>query len=221
VVAGLEDTGSRPIYVRLDDTAQGINLDPALISHLVLLDPNDPDAEVLLRGPIARVFPPQTFDIELPLLAGYTGAVVSKTPQALTIRARAFEAQVLQALRSLNLQFQAAGSVPLWPSTVRFWPPLPSRIRVDALVQFSGHEVLIEVSYTSQKDIGRRLQQIAGIANLTRMPVVWVLPPAADDWSLERSYGAVPVFPVAYVADRLNGLLDALREAAEWAGSGL
>lgn len=203
VMPNVETVGTRPIYAALDTLAEAAGIEVGLLSRLAVLDVGDADAAGLAYAPVHRERPPRTLDQDLPSLPGYAGAVlhrVAGSPGAL--RTYALTEEVSSALVSEGFDPQ----------------PARSDFRADLIIQQGDdRRVLIEVKSTLGNNLRNHILECAGLANVQGWPVilVYVLRGTLRR-QLDESYGVIPLLPVDWEQDGIDGLRRALTQAFDW-----
>lgn len=213
IIPSLEGLGARPIFVEMYRMAEQLGKDPEIVAHLMLLDADDSDAEVLLKKPVTSLEAAAAGGISIAAIPGFRGAVIAKAPQVARIQGMEFEQRVIDTVRALGLQVTVGGSI---LSSYHDAQVGGYMVRPDAWISIDGAEVALEASLVSRKNIKSRLGAIAGLANLLARPVVWVVGSSGDRELPLGSYGVVPVFPVNFDPDDSSELLSAVRQATLW-----
>ena len=200
----LDITGTRPIYKALDSSVAGTKLNPKLLTQLVLLNSADPDAQILASAPIADAFPPRRFDVELPSLPTFRGAVIARDPHLeRMVTGFRLEHDVRAALTEIGVTFELEPRLPIgWGADFR-------------VERHPMHAVLVEVKVADKRSAKSRIRDAAGLANMAACPVVLVLALTESLTDAARQFGLVPVFIVDW-AEGKAALQEALKAADEW-----
>ena len=218
VMRDLDRTGAFPVYRELDHAVEAETVEAELVSHVQLLDADDPGAAALLSaspGPhISSGEPPRTLDLTLSGLPEFSGALVRRDSHALRVlNHRRLEAELLAEL-------QLSG----YP--VLFGVEAEGDWRTDlALEVDSGKYVAVEAVISDRKNIRTRIVRAAGVANLTGRAVVFVVGTLGGDDVVSHDWhggvGVVPVFPLVWDGDSSRrDLDDAVSAAAAWTTRG-
>jgi hypothetical protein len=206
VVQDVDRLGTRPIYAVLDEQAQKTRAEFSLLSRLVLLDPGDEEARQLMYGPTSAALPPRDFRVALASLPGYLGANVRlKARSGVFAVARILVDEVEAVLRHMGLDFERDIHPPLGPPNL--WADFVVR-REDA------YAVLVEAKISDPKNARNRINDAAGMANLTGLPIVLVVVWRGElHFELESPIGIVPVYTIDWLKEGPDGLINALRMA--------
>lgn len=203
---GVNVTGTRPIYSALDEAAQQGDVDVSLLSRLVLLDASDRDAHTLTYTRVSPTTPPKRFDVTLPSLPGYSGAVLRRENRIERLRSsRWLEEEVSAALELQSLHVDRAVRLDIG------WRP-------DFVIHVGNQrQVLAEAMTVDRRTVKTRIRDAAGLANIAGCPVILIFAvPGNGDLELEESYGIVPVLLVDWERQGGARLREALALARRW-----
>lgn len=202
----LETEGSLDLYTRLDELASRAQADVALLSHITLLDASSAEAAELLDAPVESRTPP---------LHLRPGLFPSKPEMAGTVLWRDLRWARVAGHERLRVEV-SAGLGQLELESAHQWAidsPESMKLRAD-LVVFDAGRVVAALELTASGDDKNRLNRLVGIAgraNLSGLPHLWVYSPSGSQGQLAEVYGRVPVVPVDWDAEGVGGLERGLR----------
>lgn len=208
VLEGVAASGTRPVFAMLDAAAESENADYRLLTHLVLLDPMDAEAQRLVELPVSGPDRPRRFSSQrISDRYGESIAVLSRNDRLWTLASvRQLENEVVRALQEHG-----------W--YVSSQPALPSGVRPDMAVHNGDHALmgLIEVGSGHPKNWRNRIRDAAGMANLAAIPVVFVYRTHGKTGPQPAGrYAYVPVLPVDWEDNGQSRLLEAVEIAGQW-----
>lgn len=205
VMRDLDRMGTRPVYAHLDESVRSGDIDPSLPSRVMLLDVDDPQARQIIEAP-AEPIPPRRFEIEVQALPELVGAVIKHDTRALhMLNQRRLETEVLDELQ------HSGARVEIGVRDSSGWQ------RDVVVIWAGGSSASIEIVTTTKKSWRSRLIQAAGLANLTKSPVVLVVGAVdLDPDAVQAQAGVVPVFPVIWNSDDPTEFHTALVRAEQW-----
>jgi hypothetical protein len=199
----IESRGTRRIFEALDQAAGESGLDYRLLTHLMLLDPVDPQAQRLMELPFTRSDgPPRRFQPD-PIASHEMAwiALLSRNDRMLrALDVKALQEEVMATMSGLGL-------------TVVEQYRLPNGSRADiAILRPDGRPgALVEVVLSDRKNWLNRVHRAAGTANLARLPVLLVHKERGySGVTTESTYGEIPVVPIDWEQEGAAGVRRAL-----------
>lgn len=208
VLEGVAVRGTRPVFAMLDAAAESEDADYRLLTHLVLLDPTDAEAQRLVELPVSGPERPRRFSSQtISDRYGESIAVLSRNDRLWTLASvRQLESEVLRVLQEHGWEVSSQ-------------PAMASGVRPDMAVYNRDQTLigLVEIGSGHSKNWRNRIRDAAGMANLAATPVVFVYRTHGQTGPepAER-YGFVPVLPLDWEHDGESRLLEVVEFAGQW-----
>jgi len=199
VYAGL--TSAKPIYNSVHNALLATEAQLGLLSHLVVLDVQHPDASPLLRAPISEGEGPS---IAVSSLPEFEGIVIARDEKrANRYMGSLLERDVERTLLEDGRKMETDRRLDVG------WEP-------DLQVETASGYVLVDVKTVHGNNVRNRIWEAAGLANISGNPVVLVLDVRGGTTvRMEERVGVIPVFLVEWSAAGHVARLNAAVAGAE------